>query len=236
MLLLGILGVIVGIAVVGVVGGVIWGIGSSSGWWGKGRGLPAGDSPARPRMGASPRPAGYLDAEGQTDPGEILATVEPRMSDPILGPYAMSVSESLSKADFQRDGIYTVMEREFGEGSLTWDKFSVPVDMALDGIRSNAARMANRMRGIDSGEYLRLSRLADAGAVKPGTSQEASLAATKEALAELDRLSEANDRMLAELDKLQAELSNMSGAHEIGTTDEIVEELRTLSNDAKEYA
>lgn len=235
MLLLGILGAIVGIVVVAAVGGFVWGIGSSSGWWGKGRGLPAGERPVRPRMGASPQPAGYLDAEGQASPREILAIVGNRMGDPLLGPYAATVSETLSKADFQRDGIYAVMEREFGEGSLTWDKFSVPVDIALDGIRANAARMANRMRGIDSGEYLRLSRLADAGAVKPGSPQEASLAATGEALAELDRLSDANARMLAELDRLQSELSNMSGAHEIGTTDEIVEELRILADDAKEY-
>lgn len=233
---LGVAGIVAGVLVLALVGGIVWGIGSSSGWWGKNKGLPPAARNMRRQMGEARRPVAYLDAEGDVSPEEILSRVSSLMFDPVLGRYVTAASDALKKSGFQRDAIYAIMEREFGEGSLTWDKFSVPVDLALDGIRSNAARMANRMQGIDSKEYQRLARLEEAGAVKEGTPQEASLAATREAFAELDRLAEANERMLSELDRLQAELSRMSGTHEVGTTDEIVEELRILSEDAKEYA
>jgi hypothetical protein len=127
------------------------------------------------------------------------------------------------------------MEHEFGRESLTWEKFSVPVEAAFGRIRSNSARIANIVQAFDSGEYQRLSRLDKAGQVAEGSQQANRLVAMGLQLTEIHDLMYDNEAMLDELNRLQTELAKLADSHETVTADDITEEVRSLADATRQY-
>jgi hypothetical protein len=176
----------------------------------------------------------YLD-DTKATPESVAKVVLPFEEDTVLGPYAKGVLGALNKAELRRKGIYAVLEEEFEKATITWDKFSVPVDKALDRIVHKAAQLANLIQAFDSKEYQRLGRLEQAGVLKNGTDTE-QLRVMNSNLNEMDKLQDDNDKLLLELDKLQAELTRLATAGYDSRTDAIIDEIRTLTDDTHYYA
>lgn len=236
---------IVAIVVIGVVGGMVWGVAHPLG-------LDSGKEPKKMGgttsgsakvIGAAKEPKAlpgdggmsYLDAGGDSTRDDILAVVAPRRDDEALGEAASAVAGELEKAEFMRDAIVSVMEDEFGRESLTWDKFSAPVEAALADVYSNSARVANLMQMFDTGDYQRILRLDKAGQLVAGSRQEARLSSMRASLQEMRELTEASEAMLAELERLHSALVEVAGSHREMTTEEIAEEIRNLTDDTREY-
>ena len=78
------------------------------------------------------------------------------------------------------------MEQEFSKESLTWDKFSGPVDGGFDAIVRNAAQIANRMQAFDSAEYLRMDRIEKAGGYDSQSNEVSRLEVMRATLKEMD--------------------------------------------------
>lgn len=221
------LGVIGFVAVAGIAGGIIWGIGKSSGW---------GKSGTKQLKSTSPAPYAYLDVEAGVTQESVTKVVSGYVADEALGPYAQGVLSTFDRAELRRQGIFSLLKQEFEEGSLTWDKFSTPVNVALDGILRNAAQLANRMQAFDSKEYLRMSRIEKAGGYSSDSDEVRRLDLMRETLAEMDSIQQANDKLLLELEKLQKELTTLASAGYDNETDAIAAEIRKLADETHYYA
>ena len=226
---LGVLG-IVAIVVVGLIGaGIVWGVGNAAGW---------GKANSRKALKGSQKkslPAySLLDADGNLSQKDVLKVVSPYADDEALGTYAQSIIEVFNKADVRRKGIYSLMEQEFSKESLTWDKFSGPVDGGFDAIVRNAAQIANRMQAFDSAEYLRMDRIEKAGGYDSQSNEVSRLEVMRATLKEMDELQARNEELIGELERLQAELTKLTGSSV--DNNEVLEEIQRLSEDAKFYA
>jgi len=184
---------------------------------------------ARQIMGA-PSPYQYLDPSSATS-RQIRSVASAMRGDSVLGRYAASVIGSLEKADFYRQAFAGILGSEFGTGTLTWTRFNAPVSEALRDIVTTSARMTNRMQVFDTGEYARLSSVG----VEQGSADEENLVTMRATLGDLDRMRDANVRMLAGLGRLHAELSELPANRADAGCEELLEEIRRLSGEAKLY-
>ncbi len=229
---MGILGVvgIVAIVVIGLIGaGVIWGVGNAAGW-GKGNSQKALKSSQKKSLPAY----SLLDVDGKLSQKDVLKVVTPYADDEALGTYAHAIMDAFNKAELRKKGIYSLMEQEFSKESLTWDKFSGPVDGGFDAIVRNAAQIANRMQAFDSAEYLRMDRIERAGGYDPQSNEISRLEVMRTTLKEMDELQARNEQLLGELERLQAELTKLTGSSV--DNNEVLEEIQRLSEDAKYYS
>lgn len=178
----------------------------------------------------------YAYLEEDVSREKIATVVEPYKEDAVLAPYAQGVLDSFVNAELRRKGIFSIMEQEFDRSSLTWEKFSAPVETALDSIRHNNLQIANYMQAFDSKEYQRMGRLRDAGAYKEDSTEIKRLATMAETLDKMDEIQKGNEQLLMELERLQAELTRMSGAGYDAETEEIAAEISKLAEETKYYA
>ena len=79
-----------------------------------------------------------------------------------------------------------------------------------------------------------MDRIEQAGGYKENSNEVARLKLMRETLGEMDALQKKNDRLLVELERLQAELMKLTGSTD--DTDNIIEEIQRLSEDAKYYS
>lgn len=210
--------------------GVVWGIGSAAGWG-------TGASKKKALKAASqPKPYAYLDAQKGVSPENLTKVVQGFVPDEALGEAATDVLQTLDRQKLLRTDILALLRKEFDENSLTWDKFSVPVQTACDGIIANSVHIANRMQAFDSAEYLRLDRIDRAGGLEGRDTESRRLEVMRTVLSEMKELQDANDRLLLELEKLQAELNKLLGREADDSADAIAAEIRELVEDTKYYA
>lgn len=210
-----------------LVGGIVWGVGSSSGWWGKKKNK-ALNAPEK-------KSYAYLEEDKATQES-VSQIVRGYVDDGALGMQAQAVLSTFENANLRKKGIYSLLEQEFEQGTMSWDKFSVPVDTALEGIVKNAAQIANRMQAFDSAEYLRMYRIDEAGGYDDESMEVQRLAVMKRTLKEMKDIQNDNDRLIVELEKLQAELTKLATAGYDTQTDQIVAEINQLTEDTKYYS
>lgn len=165
----------------------------------------------------------------------VVKVVSAYVEDNVLGPYAQGVLTTFEMAERRRDGIFSILRDEFSDRSLTWDKFSAPVEVAMEKIVSNASGLANHMQTFDSKEFQRMGRIERAGGYSDDRPEVERLKTMRSTLKQMDHVQEANDRILSELEHLQAELTTMAGAGYSTDTDEIIEEIRKLADDTQYY-
>ena len=219
-----------------MVGGTIWGIRRSAGWGKKNKRElpPSGISKPRPQLEAA-KEYSYLNEDGTAKAADILKVAETFLPDPVMGPYAEAVMTAVEKSEIKRKGVYAAIEREFDKGTMTWEKFAVPVDGALDTIMRNCAALGNHIQRFETVEYQRLERLHEAGGIDEDSPNAQQWEILCDELNEMDGLQKANERLLIELDALSAELNRLAGSDMAEANDEILEELQQLTEDAKLY-
>ena len=198
----------------------------------------AGTTPAHATRSAAAdaeAPYVHLDVDaGATDTqiADVLRTLEPL---PVVGEFAERAAETLSAARHRRRTLLALVNGTFAEHSLSWDKFALPAEAGFDAIVRNAATMANHLQSFDPASYQRLrKRAAEEGAGLPQVHLER-LSVYESTLASLREMQDTSDRLLLELEKLQFELGKVSDASESDSAQEIIDEIRTLVNDAKYY-
>lgn len=231
------------VVVVGIVGGMTWGV-SHPLEPGSDTKLIKGDG-AEPRRVISGRREqkrlmgengfSFLDTESGATPDDIKAVLGKFRDDEVTGTWAGMANAGLGRAEFSSEGIVTLMEREFGRDSLTWDRYSAPVEVAFGRVVSNSAHAANIIQAFDSAEYQRLTRLRKAGQIEDGSQQAGRLSAMDAQLDELRSLTYDSEAMLDELNQLQTELAKLSDSHQEVTSGDIAEEIRNLAESTRQY-
>ena len=218
---------IFGLFVLVLAGGMIWGIGHSAGWGGK-KELPASKQ--------GKRTFAYLDASEAPDAKTVEKILRAYEEDDVVGTYSRASLADLDEATDLRKAIMQILDAEFEPHSMTWDRYSVPLDAAFDTVVANCAQMANRLQAFDSRAYARLDRMERGGVLEGKRNELERLEIMNKSLSEMDALKDANQRVLTELERLQSELSQMSGHDLQAKTGEITEEIERLAKEAKYYA
>lgn len=231
------------IGVVGIVGGMTWGVRHPLGS-GDDTKLIKGDSTEPTRVIGGHREQkrlmgengfSFLDTESGATPEDIKAVLGKFRDDEVTGTWARMTNGGLGRAEFSSEGIVTLMEREFGRDSLTWDRYSAPVEVAFGRVVSNSAHAANIIQVFDSAEYQRLTRLRKAGQIEDGSQQAGRLSAMDAQLDELRSLTYDSEAMLDELAQLQTELAKLFDSHQEVTSGDIAEEIRGLAESTRQY-
>lgn len=172
----------------------------------------------------------YLDPDAAT-PRQVRGTLAAFRLDPVTGPFASDAIEAVDKADFYRQALSNTLSSEFGEGSLTWAKFHVPVSDSVQSVVSTSARMANRIQVFDTAAYERLS----SSAVVEGSVDADALLDMEATLADLGRMRDTSAHLLSGLERLLGELSALPDARDADGCAYLLDELGRLSRDAKLY-
>jgi hypothetical protein len=214
----------------GLVGGAIWGVSRSSGW------IDAKSEKALKAAKDKQKAYAYLDASTDVSPDAVKKVCATYVNDPVLGSYADDVLKTFAREENRKAQLIEIINAEFEPNSLTWDKYSVPLDTAEAALTSNAAQIANHMQAFDSKEFDHLGRMDRAGALNGKETERKRLWNLQKELAKMDELQASNEKILVELEHLQSELNQMSAHGLTAGTDEVLEEIKRLADEAKYYA
>lgn len=180
-----------------------------------------------------------LDVDAGATAETISAVMRDYVGDPVLGRRARAVVETLESAEHRRGSLFAELDGTFQRGTISWDKFAGPAYAALDSVLRNSALLANRIQAFDSAGYLRLredlAAEAEDGEAHHSETRQRRLQLYREMLESLDTLQDTNEGLLLELDKLVTELSTINGPGQGEKSDQIIDEIRRLVDEAKYY-
>lgn len=185
------------------------------------------------------RPYDYVRLD--IDEGATVESISEVMADyagdAVLGERAIAVVDTLESAERRRISLFAELDGTFQRGTISWDKFAGPAYAAHDAILRNSALLANRIQAFDSAGYLRLreSMVSEGNDSHHSETRQRRWKLFHEMLDSLDTLQETNEGLLLELDKLATELSTIPDPDQAEDSDQIIEEIRRLVDEAKYY-
>ncbi len=177
-----------------------------------------------------------IDTEGQISEQHVISILKRYTHRYGVGDLARSGINALESASHKRESFYATLDAKFKPGTISWDRFAVGADGAFTSIVRSTAQLANGIQAFDSDEYRRMERQFKEGM---GTSIDPTQAERWGMLqGRLDGMKEivaGNDRMLLELDRLEAELGKLESTERSEASEDILQEIRTLTEEMKYY-
>jgi len=180
----------------------------------------------------------HIDTDGAISEDQVIALLKRYVHRYGVGDLARAGINALESVKHKRDSFYAALDAKFDAGTISWDRFAVGADNAFTAIVRNTAQLANGVQAFDSDEYKRMERQFK-GAMNPGSTIDETTAERWGMLqGRLDGMREivaGSEKMLLELDKLEAELGKLESAERSDKGDQILQEIRTLSEEMKYY-
>ncbi|MBE6472349.1 MAG: hypothetical protein E7Z99_02030 [Coriobacteriaceae bacterium] len=181
----------------------------------------------------------YLDSDKGAEPRDIQAALRAYLHARGIGSRARAVSNQVKAAQEKQANMTAVVKAKFPEGSLSNLKFQSAVDTAFNTILRNCTILANRLNAFDVRDFQTLERAKSAqmlGRREMVTDVQAErLRLMNDAIASMDDIINANERLLLQLDKLSAELALIGFDQNEADTNDMLEEIKTLTEQAKFY-
>lgn len=157
----------------------------------------------------------------------------------VVGPIASEAKNELEAASRKQEDLHAIIESKFVKGTITYDKFASVVDAAIATITKNSLVLANRIQTFDARDYRHIEQALSSGSYRndgiPDEIQEDKGRIYAKALADMNSIVEANERLLLELDRFAAEISSLDSADNVAANSEILEEVRKLIEETKFY-
>ena len=179
----------------------------------------------------------HIDTEGQISDERVKSILKRYTHRYAVSDLARAGINSLESAAHKRDSFYATLDSKFKTGTISWDRFAVGADTAFTAIQRNTAQLANAIQAFDSDEYRRMER--QFNGVKPADMPDATQAERWGMLqGRLDGMKEivdGNQKMLLELDRLEAELGKLESTERSAESDDILAEIHTLTEEMKYY-
>ena len=135
----------------------------------------------------------------------------------------------------QSESFYAALDAKFKPGSISWDRFAVGADTALTAIVRNTAQLANGIQAFNSDEYRRMQREFSGASEIPDATQAERWGMLQGRLDGMKEIVAGNDKMLLELDRLEAELGKLESSERSAESDDILAEIHTLTEEMKYY-
>lgn len=154
--------------------------------------------------------------------------------------FARAGLSALSAADRKAANFHAVLSTKFQEGSITWQKFAGAADATKQAVLRNCAELANDIQLFDYEDFSRYERARRRATYRTDshvlqTTQIEKQGLFHSQLLEMQTISDQNDKLLLELDKLTAEISTLDDSGSSARSDELIEEIRKLSAETKYY-
>ena len=196
---------------------------------------PAEEVPPPPHV----HPYVHFDVDEGVTTDSIEKVMRDYTHERVVGPYAQAVLQTLAMARRRETSLMSEIDSKFSPRSISWDHFAATVQEAFDAILRNCALLANRVQTFDIEDYERSERFYRTGGEMTNGKQNPALVKRWELLretkTEMDRLCEANDGLLLELDKLSAELGKMRSDHSTEESTRIADEVKRRVEETKYY-
>ena len=193
------------------------------------------EAPPRPQV----HPYVHLDVDGGATAQGIEDVMRAYTHERVVGPYAQAAMQSLAMARRREASLMSEIDSRFSPRSISWDHFASTVKEALDAILRNCALLANRVQTFDVEDYEHSEWFySTGGEMANGKRNPAVLKRwelLRETKAEMDRLCEANDGLLLELDKLSAELGKMRSDQSTEESSRVADEVKRRVEETKYY-
>ena len=173
-----------------------------------------------------------IDTEGQISEEHVVSILK-RYG---VGDLARSGINALESTSHKRESFYATLDAKFKPGTISWDRFAVGADSAFTSIVRSTAQLANGIQAFDSDEYRRMERqFKDGTAGVPDPTQAERWGMLQGRLDGMQEIVAGNDRMLLELDRLEAELGKLENTERTEAGEDILQEIRTLTEEMKYY-
>jgi len=157
----------------------------------------------------------------------------------VIGIYARNCIAQLETAERKREALYETIDRKFTEGSITWQKFAEGIEAVTQAIARNSALLVQRLGVFDVEDYNRNARNTITGMFNRGTVPEnvrQERRALYEAnLEEMRGILTANERLLTELDRFNAEMAQLETSANATANTRLLEEVNELVNETQFY-
>lgn len=200
--------------------------------------------PAQPpvrQQATAPRPQPrsfvYLDADASAE--KIAQVMHPYESQRVVGFYAHETIRALEMAELRRKSLFSELDRNFADSSISWDHFASTANEALDAIPRNCALLANRVQAFDVDDFERMAQYyTTGGEMRNGAQDPATIKRwdlLRDTKQEMDDLRSANEGLLLELNELSAALSKLSSGDSADDSARIAQEVSRLVEETKYY-
>ena len=173
----------------------------------------------------------HVDTDGSISEEHVKAILKKYTHRYGVGDLARSGIDALESVSRKRESFYAALDAKFKPQTISWDRFAVGADTAFTAIVRGTAQLANGIQAFDSDEYRRMERQAN---TLDATQQER-LGMLQGRLDGMKEIVAGNQRMLLELDKLEAELGQLESDERAGQSEDILAEIRTLTDEMKYY-
>ena len=127
----------------------------------------------------------------------------------ILGGIAMSAISQAERMEKQVSTFENLVNRRFGLGTLSYEKFMGVIRSASDALSKSIVRIVNKMIIFDEAEYKKLSSAQYKFDDIPDDIQEKKKVLYDESLNDMRSILEKNEKVLLEVDHLMMEMSEM---------------------------
>lgn len=180
----------------------------------------------------------HVDIDGDISEEQVADILRKYRMRYGVADFARAGLSALESASHKRDSFYAALDAKFKPGTISWDRYAVGADSALKAIVRNCGRLANDIQAFDSDDYKRLRRLFEGGVASGQTAdavQQERWGMYQGRLQGLQEVVAGNEKMLLELDRLEAELGKLENAERTEESDSILAEIRTLTEEMKYY-
>ena len=177
----------------------------------------------------------HIDTDGQIDEEHVVAILKKYTHRYGVGDLARAGINAIESASRKRESFYAALDAKFKPGSISWDRFAVGADTALTAIVRNTAQLANGIQAFNSDEYRRMQREFSGASEIPDATQAERWGMLQGRLDGMKEIVAGNDKMLLELDRLEAELGKLESSERSAESDDILAEIHTLTEEMKYY-
>lgn len=151
-----------------------------------------------------------------------------------VGSFAREAATQVETMGRRSERLARVVVATFGEGSLSTGKFMAVVEAAQRTLLRNCALLANRIQAFDSEGYRKAKRRPQAARpLDPLETERMEL--FEEAISDMGKIIEANERLLLEMGKLEMELSDLEGDDNREDNSRMLEEVNELLDQTRYY-
>lgn len=186
--------------------------------------------PAQPKL---------LVSAAEADADEVSDVLSEYAYSDVVGEIAAQGRDQLETLAKKKEQLMAMIDKKFEPSSISWTKFAGTVDAAERVVVKNAAELAERIHAFDVDDYENVYSLISSYRYKddaiPDDIQEEKYALYRRNLEKMNRILEANERMLLKMDQFAMEMSSLEAGDNDSETSEIMEELEQLISDTKFY-
>lgn len=158
----------------------------------------------------------------------------------VVGEYAAQAARQVETASRKRHQIIEMLSTgKLTPGSLAWQRFATGIDEAEMTIRENAKLIASACTSFDDDDYAQLRNAIGSGSYRNDNIDDEvqlqRLSVYQQTIARMKDVLDNNERVLLELDNFASEVSMQSMTPSDASSERMLQEMRTLIDEARQY-